>query len=327
MHLIYHIWLIVILLGTTIITWRKMMFNKDLEAKKAQFHQHVCKLQDEITKVIQSIDPNVELVVDPWERTDFLGNPGGGGITHAFQGEVIENAGVNTSKVMGAIDPEFAKKLGGTGDQMWACGISLIIHPKNPRAPTVHANFRMIQVGEKFWFGGGADLTPFYPHKEDFDYFHKVWKSACAPYNCYEWMKKECDEYFVNAHRGGEMRGIGGIFFDHFNTANLDSDIAMVKDLSQNFIKSYFPIVEKRKDEIYNAADEDFQLHRRGRYVEFNLLHDRGTMFGLKTNGRTDSILISLPARAKFSYKYAPVVGSPHEEMMKYYFADFNLGN
>ena len=298
----------------------------NLENKKSQFHQHVINLQNEITNALLAIDPKIEIITDPWERLDHKGQPGGGGITRAFQGEIIENAGVNTSKVYGAIDPEFAKKLGGTGDTMWACGISLIIHPKNPKVPTVHANFRMIEAGNVFWFGGGADLTPFYPHKEDFDYFHNTWKSACAPYQSYEWMKKECDKYFVNSHRGGEMRGVGGIFFDHFNTTNLNADIEMVKSLSNHFINSYFPIVEKRKDESYNALDEDFQLHRRGRYVEFNLLHDRGTMFGLKTNGRTDSILISLPARAKFSYKYTPEVGSPHEEMMKYYFSENNLG-
>ncbi|MBC7540895.1 MAG: oxygen-dependent coproporphyrinogen oxidase [Bacteriovorax sp.] len=303
------------------------MINYDLEKKKSQFHQHVLNLQDEITKAILAIDPEVELITDPWERFDHKDMPGGGGITRAFRGEIIENAGVNTSKVFGAIDPEFAKKLGGTGEEMWACGISLIIHPKNPKVPTVHANFRMIEAGDKFWFGGGADLTPYYPHKEDFDYFHHTWETACAPYNCYESMKKECDKYFVNTHRGGEMRGVGGIFFDHYNTSNLDSDLEMVKDLSNHFIKSYFPIVGKRLNESYTDDDEDFQLHRRGRYVEFNLLHDRGTMFGLKTNGRTDSILISLPARAKFSYKYAPKAGSPHSEMMKYYFADNNSGN
>jgi coproporphyrinogen III oxidase len=293
----------------------------NLEEKKSQFHKHVLSLQEEITKALMAVDPTIEIITDPWNRLDHKGQAGGGGITRAFSGSVIENAGVNTSLVFGAIDPEFAKKLGGTGDTMWACGISLIIHPKNPRVPTVHANFRMIEAGNVFWFGGGADLTPFYPHTEDFDYFHNTWKSACAPYQCYDRMKKECDEYFVNAHRGGEMRGVSGIFFDHFNTNDLDADIKMVKDLSTYFIKSYFPIVEKRKDEAFTSDDEDFQLHRRGRYVEFNLLHDRGTMFGLKTNGRTDSILISLPARAKFSYQYKPKAGSPHEEMMKYYFA------
>lgn len=302
------------------------MILQNLETKKAQFHQHVLELQEEITNALKTCDPTIEIISDPWDRLDFRGAPGGGGITRAFRGDIIENAGVNTSKVFGAIDPLFAKKLGGTGDEMWACGISLIIHPKNPRVPTVHANFRMIQMGDVFWFGGGADLTPFYPHKEDFNYFHEVWKSACAPYNCYEWMKKECDQYFVNAHRGLEMRGVSGIFFDHYNTSDLNADFDMVKDLSTHFIRSYFPIVEKRKNESYTHEDEDFQLHRRGRYVEFNLLHDRGTMFGLKTNGRTDSILISLPGRAKFSYKYQPKAGSPHEEMMNYYFAENNLG-
>jgi coproporphyrinogen III oxidase len=304
------------------------MDNKILEAKKSAFYNHVLNLQNKITQDLQRIDPAIKLIEDPWERLDFLGSPGGGGITRAFSGEVIENAGVNTSIVFGAIEPDFAKKLAGESNQestMWASGISLIIHPRNPKVPTVHANFRMIQVGDKFWFGGGADLTPFYPHVEDFKYFHNVWKRACKPYNCYEWMKKECDIYFTNTHRNNEMRGIGGIFFDHFNTDNLDSDLAMVTDLSNHFIESYFPIVEKRMDEEFNDEDVDFQLHRRGRYVEFNLLHDRGTHFGLKTNGRVDSILISLPARANFTYKYAPKLNSPHEEMMKYYFSENNF--
>ena len=177
----------------------------------------------------------------------------------------------------------------------------------------------MIQQGDKVWFGGGADLTPFYPHEEDFNYFHGVWKKACSPYSHYEEMKKECDQYFVNQHRQKEMRGIGGIFFDGFNSGNIEHDFKMVKDISSYFIQSYFPIVEKRQNELFTNEDEDFMLHRRGRYVEFNLLHDRGTLFGLKTNGRTDSILISLPGRAKFTYKYAPKAGSPQESMMKYY--------
>lgn len=302
---------------------RLSMPKIDVEAKKASFHEHVKNLQNEITRALFEVDPALSLTEDVWDRLDFLGNPGGGGITRAFNGEVIENAGVNTSLVFGAIDPEFAKKLGVSEKEeprMWAAGISLIIHPKNPRVPTVHANFRMIEAGNRFWFGGGADLTPFYPHVEDFHYFHGVWKEACSPYGCYEAMKKTCDEYFVNFHRNSEMRGIGGIFFDHYNTGNTENDFKMVVDLSNFFIPSYFPIVEKRKMEIYNDADEDFQLHRRGRYIEFNLLHDRGTMFGLKTNGRTDSILISLPKRAKFTYKYQPEVGSPHEKMLCFYF-------
>lgn len=296
------------------------MSKTELELKKSDFHRYVRELQDQITKALFNADPKLNLEEDPWERKDHKGNPGGGGITRAFTGEVIENAGVNTSMVFGAIDPVFASRLGGTGDEMWAAGISLIIHPRNPRVPTVHANFRMIQAGERFWFGGGADLTPYYPHVEDFQYFHDIWKKALVPYGVYEDMKNECDKYFVNAHRNNEMRGVGGFFFDHYNTGDIDKDLSMIKDISSHFINSYFPLVEKRKNEAYDADDEDFQLHRRGRYVEFNLLHDRGTMFGLKTNGRTDSILISLPARAKFTYKYKPKAGSVHEKMMDYYY-------
>lgn len=295
-----------------------------LENYKEKFHQHVLQLQAQITQQMQHLDGKIELVEDQWNRIDYLGNAGGGGITRAFSGELFENAGVNTSKVFGALDPQFASQLKGSGNEMWATGISLIIHPKNPKVPTVHANFRMIHQGDKFWFGGGADLTPFYPYEDDFKYFHQVWVKACAPYGNYEVMKKECDQYFTNQHRrsekGPEMRGIGGIFFDHYNSGNLEKDFNMVVDISNHFIESYFPIVEKRYKEAWTADDEDFQLHRHGRYVEFNLIHDRGTLFGLKTNGRIDSILISLPHRCKFSYKYAPKPGSVHEKMMDYYY-------
>lgn len=291
----------------------------NLEELKSSFHQHVKKLQERISQEMRGLDPMLSIKEDIWQRHDFTGLPGGGGITRAFTGELFENAGVNTSCVFGKIDPQFAKHLKGSGDEMWAAGISLIIHPKNPRVPTVHANFRMIHQGDKFWFGGGADLTPYYPYEDDFTYFHGVWKKACAPYGCYEEMKKTCDEYFNNAHRGLEMRGIGGIFFDHLNSGNTINDMKMVKDLSEHFIESYFPIVKKRMSENWSEEDEDFMLHRRGRYVEFNLLHDRGTLFGLKTNGRVDSILISLPARCKFSYQYKPKAGSEHEKMWGYY--------
>lgn len=289
----------------------------ELELLKNTFHQHVRDLQDRITQEMRSLDPSLIIKDDPWQRLDYKGVPGGGGLTRAFQGELFENAGVNTSCVFGKIDPQFAKNLKGTGDEMWAAGISLIIHPKNPRVPTVHANFRMIHQGDKFWFGGGADLTPYYPYEEDFSYFHGVWKKAAG--DKYEAMKKECDEYFNNAHRGLEMRGIGGIFFDHMNSGNTEGDMKYVFHLSDHFISSYFPIVKKRMSENWTMEDEDFMLHRRGRYVEFNLLHDRGTLFGLRTNGRVDSILISLPARCKFSYQYRPDSGSPHEKMWEYY--------
>ncbi len=289
----------------------------NLDPHKLQFHTHVKKIQDQITREMKRLDPTLEMIEDNWTRQDHSGSPGGGGITRAFHGELFENAGVNTSCVFGKIDPQFAKALPGSGDEMWAAGISLILHPKNPRIPTVHANFRMIHQGDKFWFGGGADLTPYYPFEDDFSYFHEVWKRAAG--DQYGTMKKACDEYFNNAHRGLEMRGIGGIFFDHYNSGNTLQDMEFVKNLSEHFIESYFPLVEKRKSENWTPEDEDFMLHRRGRYVEFNLLHDRGTLFGLKTNGRVDSILISLPARCKFSYKYVPLPNSIHEKMWSYY--------
>ncbi len=288
-----------------------------LDDLKLSFHEHVKYLQDKITQEMRKLDPDLSMVEDLWHRQDHAASPGGGGITRAFQGKLFENAGVNTSCVFGKIDPQFAKHLQGTGDEMWAAGISLIIHPRNPRIPTVHANFRMIHQGDKFWFGGGADLTPYFPYEEDFSEFHGVWKKAAG--GQYDSMKKTCDEYFNNAHRGIEMRGIGGIFFDHFNTGNAVNDMQTVKHLSDHFIESYFPIVRKRMEENWTEEDEDFMLHRRGRYVEFNLLHDRGTLFGLKTNGRVDSILISLPGRCKFSYQYKPKSGTPHEKMWSYY--------
>lgn len=288
------------------------------EALKENFHTHVRKLQEGITQEIVRLDPMVEVVSDPWQRLDHTGNPGGGGLTRVFRGDIFENAGVNTSCIFGKVDPAFAGKLPGDGDEVWAAGISLILHPRNPRVPTVHANFRMIQQGQRTWFGGGADLTPFYPHEEDFRFFHERWKRAAG--ERYGAFKEECDRYFVNTHRGEEMRGIGGIFFDGFNSGDLKADYRMVTELSEHFIPSYFPLVDKRKDEAFTLQDEEFQLHRRGRYVEFNLLHDRGTLFGLKTNGRTDSILVSLPARCKFTYRYAPALGSPHERMMGFYF-------
>lgn len=296
--------------------------NQDqIEDLKQQFSAAVMALQDEITQTMQRLDPSLSLTEDIWQREDYLKAPGGGGRTRAFKGTLFENAGVNTSCVFGAMDPQFAQKL-GSGDEnamLWASGISLIIHPRNPRIPTTHANFRMIQAGDKIWFGGGADLTPYYPHVEDFQAFHQVWKEACEPYGVYQKMKQTCDEYFVNKHRQGEMRGIGGIFFDHWNSGDLRQDFSMVMNLAKYFIPSYFPLVEKRKNEEYSAEDEEFMLYRRGRYVEFNLLHDRGTHFGLQTNGRTESILISLPARCRFEYGFQPHKNSAHERMNSYY--------
>ena len=297
-----------------------------MEQLKKSFTEHVQALQVEIIDKMRQIDPNLVVNEDEWSRKDRAGNPGGGGKTCSLSGSVFENAGVNTSIVYGEMDPKFGRQIlretNHEGDErqykMWASGISLILHPYNPRVPTVHANFRMIQVNDKFWFGGGADLTPYYPNIEDFSFFHQVWKMASA--DDYPKWKKTCDEYFVNHHRSGEMRGVGGIFFDHYNSGDTKTDFEKIVHVSKHFNESYFPIVERRHNETYSEEDVDFQLHRRGRYVEFNLLHDRGTTFGLKTNGRTDSILISLPGRCKFSYAYQPKKDSIHEKMMENYF-------
>ncbi len=290
-----------------------------LELAKQIFDEEVRSLQNVITAIIREFDPEIEVTEDLWNREDALGNDGGGGVTRHFRGKIFESGGVNTSKVYGQMKPDFAKQLGSEQTDFWASGISLILHPFNPRVPTVHANFRMIHLGEKHWFGGGADLTPFYPHEEDFVHFHRHWAKVCKPYDSYEWMKRECDNYFVNHHRNKEMRGIGGLFFDRFNGGVIESDLVMMRDLGSGFIPSYFPIVEKRMNEDFNESDEDFQLHRRGRYVEFNLLHDRGTLFGLKTGGRIDSILISLPPRVTYTYSFKPQKGSVHERMNSYY--------
>jgi coproporphyrinogen III oxidase len=292
----------------------------ELLKAKEEFHFHVKKIQDAVCHELKSLDPSIKMKEDLWTREDAEGNHGGGGITRVFTGDLIENAGVNTSLVHGKVDPKFAKKVGGNQDTMWAAGVSLIIHPTNPKVPTTHANFRMIEMGDKVWFGGGADLTPYYPHTEDFKEFHQVWKDALNDDELYHKMKETCDTYFTNSHRANEMRGVGGIFYDHFNSGNFVKDLSFVKNLSEQFIPSYFPIANRRLNEAYDDEDVDFQLHRRGRYVEFNLLHDRGTKFGLESNGRTDSILVSLPKRCHFSYQYAPAEGSPHAEMMKYYY-------
>ena len=285
-----------------------------MELKK-NFHQKLKYLQIKIIDELYKIDMTILAKKIKWNRKDFKGNDGGGGLTQSLHGDLIEHAAVNTSLVYGEIDPDFGKTLLGKSSSIWACGLSIIIHPRNPRIPSVHANFRMMQSGDKIWFGGGSDLTPYYPHLEDFYYFHKTWEKACSTH--YQWMKKKCDEYFVNHHRNGEMRGIGGFFFDHFYSGNPLEDYHLVTNLADNFIDSYFPIVQKRKNEIWTEEEEEFQLYRRGRYVEFNLLHDRGTLFGLKSGGRVESILSSLPPRCRFNYTHHP--DYPFNEMEKYY--------
>ena len=290
-----------------------------LQKIKSSFHQHIVDLQDRITRSVLKADKNTLISEDCWQRRDAKGDPGGGGRTLAVKGDVFENGGINTSLIHGEMDEGFIAKIRSSGTSLWAAGISVILHPANPRVPTVHANFRMIHAGKKHWFGGGADLTPYYPYEEDFRHFHQTWKEACRPLGTWDAWSGNCDRYFRNKHRNGEGRGIGGIFFDYHNSGDLQRDFDMVVELSESFIPSYFPLVEKRMDTPWDEADKDFQLHRRGRYVEFNLLHDRGTTFGLQSNGRTESILISLPGTCKFTYDYAPPEDSPHHKMMNYY--------
>ena len=256
---------------------------------------------------------------DKWERQDHYGDPGGGGITRIFKsGEHIEGGAVNTSVIKGHINPEFAKKLKNDDSYLEAAGVSLIIHPKNPHTPTVHMNFRYIRQGEKEWFGGGADLTPYLPNTEKFKFFHTFWKDKLDAYNVdlYPRMKEECDRYFYIPHRK-EMRGIGGIFYDYIDVN--ESNWSMVESLATGFIDCYLPIFESTYTKEYSQEDRAFQLYRRGRYVEFNLIYDRGTIFGLKTNGRIESILASLPPLVRYEYMHSPQQDTLYAQMNKYY--------
>jgi coproporphyrinogen III oxidase len=236
---------------------------------------------------------------------------------------------VNTSVVEGELPEVMAKQFGVTGGQFMACGISLVIHPLNPYVPTVHANWRYFELYDEkgdikdSWFGGGADLTPYYLDEEDGKHFHRTFKNACDPFGTalYPLYKKQCDEYFVNKHRNNETRGIGGIFYDYLRpdaSRSAEDLYLFAKSTGEAFLTAYLPIVEKTKDLPYTTANKDWQEYRRGRYVEFNLIHDRGTLFGLKTNGRIESILMSLPPRARWEYDYHPEPGSPEAKLVEY---------
>src|ERR1700722_3129287 len=273
-------------------------------------------LQDRICDALASLDGKQAFREDHWQRAD-----GGGGRTRVLaEGNVFEKAGVSFSEVHGQMSEEFAKQLPGEGLDFTATGISLVLHPRNPRVPTVHANFRYLTKGNRRWFGGGADLTPYYPVREDVIHFHKVWKAVCtrhpAPVD-YRRFKTWCDEYFFLPHRQ-EPRGVGGIFYDY-----LEGDdaalFAFMRDCGDHLLEAYLPIARRRKDDAYTEHERAFQEYRRGRYAEFNLVYDRGTTFGLKTGGRTESILMSLPPVARWVYDYRPEPGSPEAELTEYY--------
>jgi coproporphyrinogen III oxidase len=270
--------------------------------------------QADLCALLEACDGGGKFARDVWERPG-----GGGGVTAVMtDGALFEQAGVNSSAVWGEFDDAALKKLGGEERRFYATGVSLVLHPRSPMVPTVHANFRYFERGDDAWFGGGSDLTPFYPYDEDCRHFHSVWKAACDRHDPthYPHFKRWCDEYFFLPHRA-EMRGIGGIFFDYLR-ADFVADFAFVRDCGESFIQAYAPIVERRRDESFGEAERQFQLYRRGRYVEFNLIYDRGTSFGLATGGRTESILMSLPPLARWEYGYQPPRGSREENALTY---------
>ncbi|MCL4151454.1 UNVERIFIED_CONTAM: hypothetical protein GTU68_006795 [Idotea baltica] len=269
------------------------------------------KTQDEICAALSDVDSAGEFREDQWTRAEGEQFSGGGGRTRVFDGgAVFESAGVNFSEVFGTLPEAMVNTLiGGQGEKpFYATGISLVLHPSSPMIPTVHANFRFIEVDDRCWFGGGADLTPYYLFEEDAKHFHQTWLDASPSEEFYRTAKKKCDEYFYLPHRG-EARGIGGIFYDYLGRDDAEK-IAEYFQLScgyaEAFVASYLPIVKRRLNDSWSAEQRQFQLLRRGRYVEFNLLHDRGTQFGLRTNGRTESILMSLPPKVAWEYCYKP---------------------
>jgi coproporphyrinogen III oxidase len=273
------------------------------------------ELQDRICTALADLDGRAAFVEDLWQRPG-----GGGGRTRVVaDGALLEKGGVNFSEVHGQLSEDFAPQIPGEGRDFTATGISLVLHPRNPLVPMVHANFRFLTKGTRQWFGGGADLTPYYPFREDVIHFHRVWQGACAGHSApvdYARFKKWCDDYFFLPHRQ-EARGVGGIFFDYLE-GDFDRLFAFVRSAGDSFLKAYLPIARRRKDLPYGERERAFQEFRRGRYVEFNLLYDRGTVFGLKTGGRTESILMSLPPVARWHYDYQAEPGSREAELYEF---------
>ena len=290
---------------------------------KHQWVDYIHFLQDRICAALEQADGAATFVEDRWDRAG-----GGGGKTRVIaNGSVFEKGGVNTSVVHGEVSDLMRTQLKIEGDKWFACGLSLVMHPVSPFVPTVHCNYRMFELYDKNdsltdrWFGGGTDLTPYYLFEEDARHFHGTYKNICDQFDplLYPAFKTECDNYFVNRHRNNERRGIGGIFYD-YQRPTLEKDLQFWVKFGQGcgdaFVDAYVPIVEKRKSMSYSAENKYWQEIRRGRYTEFNLVHDRGTLFGLKTNGRTESILMSLPPTVRFEYNYQPVVGSEEEKLL-----------
>ncbi|MFH6602947.1 oxygen-dependent coproporphyrinogen oxidase [Maribacter algicola] len=290
---------------------------------KDRFYTYIQDLQNVITSKLEKIDGAARFQEDIWKRPE-----GGGGRTRVIEnGNVFEKGGVNISAVHGALPESMQKYFGVKDADFFACGLSLVVHPKNPMVPTVHANWRYFEMYDKTgnivdqWFGGGQDLTPYYLFDEDAVHFHSVCKKACDTHNpdFYPTYKKRCDAYFWNAHRD-EARGIGGLFFDYCKETeelSMDGWYVFVTEVGDSFLEAYAPIVEKRKHLPYSKENREWQEIRRGRYVEFNLVHDKGTLFGLKTNGRIESILMSLPPHVQWRYDYHPEKGSEEERLVQ----------
>ncbi|MEF2509937.1 oxygen-dependent coproporphyrinogen oxidase [Vibrio mimicus] len=299
-----------------------MKSNIDKQAVKS----FLLQLQDQICQQLEAADGQAQFIEDAWQREPGE-KLGGGGRTRVMRdGAVFEQGGVNFSHVFGeqmpgsatAHRPELA------GRRFEAMGVSLVMHPKNPYVPTSHANVRFF-IAEKegeapiWWFGGGFDLTPFYPFVEDCQFWHQTAKNLCAPFGAeiYNEHKAWCDRYFYLPHRS-ETRGIGGLFFDDLNEWPFEQCFAYMQAVGEGYTQAYVPIVEKRKNTPFTECERQFQLYRRGRYVEFNLVLDRGTLFGLQTGGRTESILMSMPPLARWEYAYQPESGAPEAQLSEF---------
>jgi coproporphyrinogen III oxidase len=292
--------------------------HPEAHAAVAAVKTYLGGLHDGITGAIEAID-TAKFRRDAWQRPE-----GGGGETRILsEGTVFERAGVGFSHVFGAKLPASATQQRPeiAGAPFEAMGLSLVFHPRNPYAPTTHANVRFLIATPRtgppvWWFGGGFDLTPYYPFDADVWHWHRVARDACVPFGAglYETYKDWCDRYFFLPHRN-ETRGIGGLFFDDLNEGGFERCFAFMQSVGDHFLRAYLPILERRRDLPYGERERNFQLYRRGRYVEFNLVYDRGTLFGLQSRGRTESILMSLPPLVRWEYDWAPPAGSPEARL------------
>ena len=276
-------------------------------------HDFLVRLQNGIVGRLEALDGG-RFRRDPWTRSE-----GGGGLTCVIEdGRLFERGGVNLSRVRGTRLPPSASaarpQLAGRAYE--AMGVSLVLHPRNPYCPTAHMNLRFFLSGDTWWFGGGMDLTPYYGYVEDARHFHAACRDALAAFGAdyYPRFKRWCDEYFHLRHRG-ESRGVGGVFFDDLAERDFDFSFALSRAVAEAFLPAYVPILEKRKGTPYGERERAFQAYRRGRYVEFNLVYDRGTLFGLQSRGRSESILVSMPPRAEWRYDWRPEPGSPEEKL------------